>query len=110
MINLTKCQSNSPQEPCDQPTALNDPMVQCLFLFQGCFSQVWDKGVHLLIGWGAPKVSADPVASRRHFWTAPCCLQCPQQPRYVATQPNLRPPWRKHWLTALQLLCLPQPE
>merc|ERR1719507_1794106 len=63
------------------------------FVFQGCFS-LGGKGLHLLIGWGAPKVSADPqnsdspVASRRHFWTGPCCWQCLPLPRYAATQPN----------------------
>ena len=43
-----------------QPLALQDPMVQGL-----CFNDVsvWGKGVHLLIGWGAPKVSADPESS-----------------------------------------------
>merc|ERR1719397_634631 len=83
-------------------------MVQCLF----CISRMFQSGesVNVLIGWGAPAASADPVANRRHFWTVPCCLQCLQQLQYVAIQPNPHQPWRTHLLAAQQLPCLPQPE
>ena len=68
MINWQlECQSNRQwgfaREPYERCSAISFAGSNGSgFVFQGCFS-LGGKGVYLLIGWGAPKVSADPESN-----------------------------------------------